>query len=390
MLHVFASYGLHHLIELMLEVGPTNTSTYDLESGIDQELQTLLRERCLQQLEVRGDVGRTPLAVAARSDHVEVAILLLKQGVKPWSLDDRGETCLHTAARGRSVRIVELLLKCKGSDVDVKSKRGLTSLFGAVVGGSVETVELILRNSRLGPHCKGVHVRPGVKFARTPLVQAALSGAVEMCKLFWESDKVDHTLKPDKEVLSRYDALTAGRLWSGETPLILASEEDDLELVELLLEFDRSNICARDQFGRTALIRAVARRHRDVIRLLLDAKAYDIKEDGDNNDLLETAIFGGDYDIVSLMMTLPNIDPIRASPMGMAPLVWALVLYEGWPQLIESEQVQMARPAILKSLCAYCLGCAKIVEQGAVYRATSSAPSHIHRGRNWWYSVVST
>lgn len=75
--------------------------------------------------------------------------ILLQAGANPNIFDNRGQTPLLLAVRGRSnagkTRVVEMLL-AKGAKADVRNqKNGATPLFSAVVVGDLDVVKLLIK-----------------------------------------------------------------------------------------------------------------------------------------------------------------------------------------------------------------------------------------------------
>jgi ankyrin repeat protein len=73
------------------------------------------------------------------------------------SIDMRGRTPLHSAARLGDIEIVTLLIK-DGADVSAKDSDGVTPLHDAVEAGHAEIVELLLVKGADTDRC-GVGVR---------------------------------------------------------------------------------------------------------------------------------------------------------------------------------------------------------------------------------------
>ena len=68
---------------------------------------------------LRDDRKRTPLMVAARSENIECARLLLENGADVHAKDAEGNTALHFAVEASNVSMCKLLLESKGSKVEL-------------------------------------------------------------------------------------------------------------------------------------------------------------------------------------------------------------------------------------------------------------------------------
>ena len=89
--------------------------------------------------------GETPLHLAAWSNAVRVAAVLLDCGADSQAAIVNGWTPLHIAARYDAADVARLLLE-HGAGVNVQGADGWTPLHTAVVADSVETGELLLEH----------------------------------------------------------------------------------------------------------------------------------------------------------------------------------------------------------------------------------------------------
>ena len=83
------------------------------------------------------------LGKAIRQGHLDVAKLLLKQGLDLNKKTKDGETLLMTAAKGGHTKIVKELLS-NGADLNLEDKNKNTALIHAAEHGHTETLEVLL------------------------------------------------------------------------------------------------------------------------------------------------------------------------------------------------------------------------------------------------------
>lgn len=92
-----------------------------------------------------GDNGATALHVAAKHDHVDVAIMLLAAGadVGVSSECSGGFTPLHLAAQCGRWRVMQVLIRAD-ADVDARLTDGATAMYLAAEAGKLEAVKVLL------------------------------------------------------------------------------------------------------------------------------------------------------------------------------------------------------------------------------------------------------
>ena len=121
-----------------------------------------------------GEVGLTPLNLAAYRGHFEIAKLLIAKGAKVNARNKRGWTPLHSAAHHNSIGIAKLLI-AKGAKVNTRSIYGWTPLHSALEKNSIEIAKLLI--------AKGAKVNTRNKRGWTPLHSAAENCNFGMVKL---------------------------------------------------------------------------------------------------------------------------------------------------------------------------------------------------------------
>jgi ankyrin repeat protein len=177
-----------------IEAGNTRAFELFIKAGVD--------------VDMRNDVGWTPLMVSAFMGSETSAKMVLEAGADVHARDNMGYGPMHWAAYQGYPAVIELLI-AKGGDVNVRSDKGLTPLLQAAARGHAETVQLLIR--------RGAFVNQPDKEGWIPLHKAVANGHLETVKLL----------------------LTAGgdcnaRHESGVTAVDIALQKERPEIIEAL------------------------------------------------------------------------------------------------------------------------------------------------------------
>lgn len=142
-----------------LELGNQRAISLFLQAGVDVEL--------------RNEVGWTPLMVSAFMGSEASATVLLTAGASVHAHDNLGYGPMHWAAYQGYVTVIALLVR-NGANVNVGSKKGLTPLLQAAARGHVDVVNALLRNGAVAGQAD--------KEGWTPLHKAVANGHLETVK----------------------------------------------------------------------------------------------------------------------------------------------------------------------------------------------------------------
>ena len=250
--------------------------------------------------------GETPLMVAAKRGNTETVRALLKGGANPNAQEDSaGQTALMWAISGHQAAVVGELVK-HGADVELASKSGftplmfaaqqddvdsgrvllgagakandaqpktgLTPLLIASAMGNAKTVDLLLENGA-DPNARDANgyaalhkaVRDsdyGIDFdtrdATLAIVKSLLKhGADPNLRIKQDNSMAADEIKKGSGVaLKRRSAVTVTEiLLQGATPLVLAAEVNNLDVIKTLVEAGADPNIPTDS-GTTALIMA--------------------------------------------------------------------------------------------------------------------------------------
>jgi hypothetical protein len=179
-----------------IETGNAKAIELFLKAGVDVEL--------------KNEVGWTPLMVSAFMGSEEGATLLLNAGASVHARDDLGYGPMHWAAFQGYPRVVALLVQ-KGADVDVKSDKGLTPLLQAAARGHDEVVQVLLS--------MGASVNEGDDQGWTPLHKAVANGHLKAVRLLMDANA---------DPLARHA--------SGVTPITIAKEKKNQDILAVVFK----------------------------------------------------------------------------------------------------------------------------------------------------------
>uniref|UniRef100_A0A0G4IBJ4 Uncharacterized protein n=1 Tax=Chromera velia CCMP2878 TaxID=1169474 RepID=A0A0G4IBJ4_9ALVE len=219
--------------------------------------------------------NRTPLHMAVSNGHLEVTVLLLREGAAVDAVDNRDMTPLHLASLSGQAEIVEALLY-RNASLDARGVMQSTPLHLAALQGHVQVVEVLVN--------RHASVQNRTALDATPLHLAVEMGHPEVV-----------------EVLLAANASVEERDQKQRTPLHLAAEMGHAEVVEVLLAANAS-VEERDQEQETPLHLAAKNGHLEVAELLLSRNAFvDAREASYLTPLRFAAQFGHS-DVVELLL----------------------------------------------------------------------------------------
>jgi ankyrin repeat protein len=253
--------------------------------------------------------GDLPLHVAPRGANLDIVRALIEAKADVRALDPNvGITPLHVAAVNDRKEAAELLI-ARGADVNAPNRSdGFTPLHSAALGGSLEVARLLLaKGAKVEGGWDGKTSRP----AYPPLHAAVREGHVRVARL----------------LLTKGANPNSGQFGFSTTPLTLAAEVGDLDLLEVLL----AKGARVDSPG--ALEAALSHGRRDVVERMLARGA-----DATAPDHLLLACQLGGVDLVKMLLARgasvraagrQGRTPLHAAAQGGNAAVVALLLARG-------------------------------------------------------------
>ncbi len=284
-------------------------------------------------VDVRCEVGRTPLQWAAHKGNAQLVALLLKQGAGVNSKSKKNRrTPLHYAVWRGHTEAARILLK-KGADIQAVEVDGESPLAYAAASGNLEAVKMLVE--------KGAKVKGDVsKIGTSPLSYAVSGngGNIEMVK-YLLSKGADPTVKGRGGYTLLHRAAFSG---SGEllrmlidkgakvdarndfndTPLIGACSRGNLEGALVLMK-SGADVNVTGHRGRFPLYSAGAHGKAKLTALLLKAGA-DVAQTykANGRTALHHAVLKGYADVTGILLSA-GADPKATDLEGNTPLYYA-------------------------------------------------------------------
>jgi ankyrin repeat protein/transglutaminase-like putative cysteine protease len=247
--------------------GQINVVEYLIAAGADIEAENIK--------------GETPLQLASNRGHREITELLRAKV---------SETSIHGAARLGALDKVKAFLE-KGVDVNAKDAEGMTPLHLAAYGGHREIVEFLLS--------QGADVHAKDNDGRTPLDVALSKRRKDVLKLLAEAGA---------DIATIHMAAFVGSLGKLRSFVQTGTDVD-----------------ARDENGRTPLLRAITGKHVDAVKFLIEAGADLNRRDEQGYVPLVHALWTPDSDVVKLLLN-NEADVHAKDTSGYTPLHWAVMM----------------------------------------------------------------
>ena len=240
-----------------------------------------------EDVDVRGNQGNTPLALAALHGHAEVVGLLLQHGAAPDARSETGHNPLMFAGSFDHREVVDLLvaagatvgpleaavlgdtatlerLLAAGSDVGASTEQETTPLIEAAHCGRLAAATLLLD--------RGANIDAQTRFGWTALMKAVFTGHGDVARLLIERG-ADVTLRHSTGgtalhcAVTTYKAAARPQLQGDILEKLRAIDADLHDLIRRLVQHG-ADVNARNNEGGTALQWATSMHNRETCEVL--------------------------------------------------------------------------------------------------------------------------
>ena len=293
--------------------------------------------------------GDTPLHIACQQGSVEIIDLLLStENFNLSQLNSKGNTVLHLAVQSKDRICVEKLLASTSCDPNIANSEGDTPLHIACQQGSVEIIDLLVGSDKLDLHVTNAHGKTPLHnlfemkyFAsiRTLLEKSCSPNYVNREHIFQEAIDL-------AQVCEIGSLLHLGCLYgsigivefflgssyctvaavnkpdvNGDTPLHIATRENVVSIVEMLLDYQGVDPNANNAGGETALITACSRDYFKCAQILATFQGCDLnKQDNAGNTALHVAVQHDNSELVTILLRNNLCNPIISGLEDDTPL----------------------------------------------------------------------
>lgn len=223
-------------------------------------VKRLIKEGC--DVNHQNEMGYSPLMTACLYGNALVVKTLLDAGADVnLTIVDEKATALHIACGNGYLDCVKFLLEAPNSTVDPRSAGEITPLFFACLNGYPEVVKLLV--------AKGADVNALAEVG-APLHAACGAGNLECVKALLEAPNININAVSG----SKHNINIAAFMMRDVTPLILACEEQNFEIVNVLID-KGADVLLSKETGETPILIALRKKHHPILERLVRAMRLD-------------------------------------------------------------------------------------------------------------------
>ncbi len=259
----------------------------------DEDMVRLLLKH--PKIKVKEHNMMSPLFTAVVNGREEIVKLLLKKGADINEKTLQSTTPLIASVLFGQPRITNLLLNQPNIDVNARNYEGKTALDIAEEFGYKKIVKLFHaklkpQRQQIDPFRAKVEHTPSKKINKE-FLNAVSCGNIDKINLFLDEENPDGTIVVDINARNK----------NGDTALIIASENGNLNAVRTLLSYD-ADLSLKGANGDNALIRAAQKGNFDVVEELLYRKENINSINNYNRTALMESAENGHLRVVKLLL----------------------------------------------------------------------------------------
>ncbi len=251
-----------------------------------------------------------------RSFQISVILLLACSAFMPLyaHAEDGPRPAIFTAIINDSIDKVQAVIN-SGADMNAVWKKETPLCFALSYGKRWEVAKVLIQSPRVDIDKRGTKVDGfGNEWERTPLLIAAENGQTEI---------VDLLLKKGADINAR-DRTNGAPLSQGNSALILAAAMNHLDTVQLLLaQSKKPNILFQEREGKTAFWFAVENENLEMVKLLYSHGSKVNLPDKTGASVLTTTVLHKKYDVLDFLVS-KGADINKADNKGYSPLMAAI------------------------------------------------------------------
>ena len=284
------------LIDLGADVNAQRTDDKNAPLNLAADWNNYMATRILSEhgadINQRNKYGASPLNHAVKNNQENVAKLLLANNADVSIQDSEGDSLLHLSVSRGLFKATQLLIEV-GCNVNLRNKRGRTPLYIAVKNKHEQIVELLLESNadvgmeyKQNPEERIYLVRGkdrgkpkwhyvlvdrqllGLFLKRTNGGSLDVADFGDVLKSGWGKNPPENTI--DNILQTRVDLL---KEIPGETLLHVASRNNSVSIIDLLVKKGAWYVNVGDEQGYTPLHEAVIHGNMQAVKKLVDLKA---------------------------------------------------------------------------------------------------------------------
>ncbi|XP_046563508.1 ankyrin repeat domain-containing protein 50-like [Haliotis rubra] len=340
---IAARFGHRRMVDILVSKGSelhlladnTNNILHEACIGGHVDMVKYVLSQKVADINIRGQYGRTPVMLAAEMGHRAVFDLLVREGADVSLVDDNKNNILHVACIGGHVDMVKNVLSQKVADINSRGQYGRTPVMLAAEKGYRAVFDLLVRkgadvslvddnkNNILHVACFGGHVdmvkyvlsqkvadiNSSGQYGRTPMMMAARKGHREVFDVLVR-EGADVSLVDDYRDNILHVACIGGHV----------------DMVKYVLSQKVADINSRGQYGRTPVMMAAVKGHREVFDLLVREGADVSLVDDDGNNILHVTCIEGHVDMVKYVLSHRRLQTSTVGvSTGRTPVMMAAV-----------------------------------------------------------------